>query len=71
MSAIFRFFKRIDWPNHLMAFISTLLGVWLAFSLGNYYERQREISRMEVAMNNVRQEIQKNDKKMQPTRSLT
>lgn len=47
-----------------MGFISTLLGVWLAFSLGNYYERQRELSRMEVAMNNVRQEIRKNDDKV-------
>lgn len=59
-----KFFARIDWPNHFMAFISTLLGVWLAFSLGNYYEHQREISRMEVAMTNVHQEILKNQGKV-------
>ncbi len=65
MKPIVRFFKRIDWPNHFMAFISTLLGVWLAFSLGNYYERQRELSRMEVAMNNVEEEIRKNNSKVE------
>ncbi|PHN07910.1 hypothetical protein [Flavilitoribacter nigricans] len=62
--ALGRFTARIDWPNHLMAFISTLLGVWLAFSLGNYYEHQRERERMTVAMDNVRQEIRKNEGKL-------
>lgn len=65
MKSIIHFFRRIDWPNHLMGFISTLLGVWLAFYLGNYNERQREISRMEVAMHNVQEEIIKNDGKLE------
>lgn len=60
MSAFSRFFKRIDWPNHFMAFVSTLLGVWLAFYLGNYNEYKREHARMEVAIKSVRQELTKN-----------
>lgn len=64
MKSILRFFRRIDWPNHFMGFISTLLGVWLAFSLGNHYEHRREISRMTVAMKNVTEEVHKNHEKL-------
>jgi hypothetical protein len=63
MSSFRRFFKQIDWPNHLMAFISTLLGVWLAISLGNSNQHRQEVSRMKIAMANVKQELQNNNRK--------
>lgn len=64
MNAFSRFFKRIDWPNHMMAFLSTLLGVWLAFYLGNYNENKIAHARMEVAMASVQEELQNNEENM-------
>ncbi|MCB0629319.1 MAG: hypothetical protein R2824_04085 [Saprospiraceae bacterium] len=63
MSSFPGFFKRIDWPNHMMAFISTLLGVWLAIYLGNSNEHHQEVSRMKIALASVKQEIQNNNRK--------
>ena len=52
--------KRIDWANHFMSFVGTCLGVLLAFYLANYHENKRNQERLELAMTNIKKEIERN-----------
>ncbi|WP_296618980.1 hypothetical protein [Marivirga sp.] len=54
--------KNIDWKNHLISFLSALIGLVIAFRLEEYRENSEEMDRLETAYELVIKEIESNIK---------
>lgn len=52
--------SKIDWPNHLIAFLSSLLGILIAFQLQNYSDNRGQREQMKNALESIRKEIMSN-----------
>ncbi len=52
--------KKIDWPNHIIAFLSALLGILIAFRLQYYRENQQERQQLDKAMIVIKEELENN-----------
>lgn len=52
--------SQIDWKNHLVAFLSALIGIIIAFELEDYKDRRREEAAREITIDAIRQEVEKN-----------
>jgi hypothetical protein len=50
---------KIDWVNHLVAFISTLLGIYIAFQLNEWQNSINEKEKINSALSSIKLEIQK------------
>ena len=50
----------IDWKNHLIAFLSALLGILIAFQLEDYRSRQNDLDNLDIAMSSIKNEIENN-----------
>lgn len=53
---------KIDWYNHLIAFVSTLLGIFIAFQLEDWKENRRHEEALAVALDAIKQEVKANVK---------
>ena len=65
MEKIKKISRKIDWPNQLLNFIGTLLGVLIAFWLSTYQANQKEQERLEVANKNILAEVERNYERTQ------
>jgi hypothetical protein len=52
--------NRIDWRNHFVAFISTLLGIFIAFQLEDWRETRAEKERVKITFQSIKFEIEEN-----------
>ncbi|MFY0685777.1 MAG: hypothetical protein JXQ90_01360 [Cyclobacteriaceae bacterium] len=52
--------KKIDWPNHIIAFFSALLGILIAFRLEFIREEHREQEQLQKALLVIREEVDNN-----------
>ena len=52
--------KKIDWPNHIIAFLSALLGILIAFRLEFLREEHQEQEQLEKALIVIKEEIENN-----------
>jgi hypothetical protein len=52
--------SKIDWPNHIIAFFSALLGILIAFQMEDYREGKGESEELETAMRSIQLEIENN-----------
>lgn len=52
--------KKIDWLNHFVGLVSVVFGVLIAFWLNNWSEERKEQREIKTALQNVRNEISKN-----------
>jgi len=69
---MFKSRPKIDWVNHLLTFTGTCLGVLLAVYLSNVQETRKEVARLQVAMQNIKTEIEENLNKVgEHTEELT
>ena len=50
----------IDWSNHFVAFISSLVGILIAFQLNDFQENAKEHERLKVALQAIKAEIKTN-----------
>lgn len=55
-----KFMKRIDWINHTVAFISALLGIFIAFQLDDWKDRINENKEIIKATTSIRDELLEN-----------
>ena len=51
---------KIDWINHFVAFLSALLGIFIAFQLQDYQEHRQEKEKLQITINAIRKEIKNN-----------
>jgi hypothetical protein len=51
---------RSDWMNHLIGFLSALLGIYIAFRLEDYREGKNEKAKIEIAKQAIKKEIENN-----------
>lgn len=49
---------KIDWPNHFIAFISSLLGILIAFQLQDWQEKRNENEKIEITLRSIKREIE-------------
>lgn len=49
--------KKIDWPNHIVAFFSALFGILIAFELDEWKESRKDVAIAENAYVRLKQEI--------------
>ena len=54
--------NKIDWINHLIAFLSALLGILIAFQLEDYQDKQREKEELQITLTAVKNEVENNIK---------
>ncbi|MGE0587255.1 MAG: DUF6090 family protein [Cyclobacteriaceae bacterium] len=52
--------RKIEWLNHFVGFVSVVLGVLMAFWLNSWNESRKESGSIETALQNIRNEIEKN-----------
>jgi hypothetical protein len=52
--------SRIDWHNHLVAFVSTLLGIFIAFQLEDWQEQRKSKESLAIVLEAIKQEVQSN-----------
>lgn len=52
--------KKIDWPNHTIAFVSALLGILIAFQLEYYREEHQEDEELRKALIIIKEEVENN-----------
>ena len=52
--------KKIDWPNHIIAFSSALLGILIAFRLEFFREEHQEQEQLDKALLVIKEEIVNN-----------
>ena len=52
--------KKIDWANHLIEFITVVIGIGLAFALNNWNEKRKEINQAALFLNSIKEEIKIN-----------
>ena len=66
----FRFnLPKIDWLNHVIGFVSVLLGVLVAFGLNSWNESNKAEDALYVALNNINNELKSNLAKIDSTLS--
>jgi hypothetical protein len=53
--------NRIDWPNHLVAFLSALVGILVAFQLQAWQADRSNREKLSVALRSLQLEAQAND----------
>ncbi len=51
---------RIDWINHLVGFFTALIGIFIAFQLDDWQERNREQEKVKVTLAAIKSEIDDN-----------
>lgn len=56
--------KKIEWLNHFVGFVSVVLGVLMAFWLNSWNESRKESASIETALQNIKNEIEKNQSGM-------
>jgi hypothetical protein len=52
--------NKIDWPNHIIAFVSALLGILIAFQLEYYREEHKEDEELSKALIIVKKKVENN-----------
>jgi len=52
--------SKIDWHYHIIAFLSALLGILIAFQLEDYKDDRQEVEELEIALSAVQKEVQSN-----------
>jgi len=52
--------KKVEWLNHFVGFVSVVLGVLMAFWLNSWNESRKESGSIETALQNIKNEIEKN-----------
>ncbi len=57
----------IDWFNHLLGFLSVVLGVLIAFWLNSWAQGKKEQRAVIVALQNIRNELVKNSERVDST----
>lgn len=50
----------IDWPNHLVAFVSTILGIFIAFQLDDWQEQRKLDKNLKATLEALHEEIEAN-----------
>ena len=62
MRKVIHVFKtlRIDWSNHIIGFVSTILGIVIAFQMQEYYELRNEKVKSEEAIGLLKIELKEN-----------
>lgn len=51
---------KIDWVNHLIGFLTALVGIVIAFQLDDWQERSREEEKLKVTLQAIKAEIDNN-----------
>lgn len=51
---------RTDWVNHLIGFVSVLLGIFIAFQLSNWQQKASQRRNIHTALQSIQQEIENN-----------
>jgi hypothetical protein len=51
---------KIDWLNHIVGFLSAIFGIFIAFRLENYRERQNDKEKVEIVKQVLKKEIEGN-----------
>jgi len=51
---------RVDWPNHVVGFLSALLGIYIGFRLEGVREDHQERKRIEIVKQSIKNEIENN-----------
>lgn len=51
---------KIDWQNHFVAFISTLLGIFIAFQLDDWNEEIKQKREIKLTLDAIKKEIEAN-----------
>ncbi len=52
--------KKIDWTNHIIEFVTVVIGILLAFGLNNYNESRQEKARAKEYMLGIKKELEHN-----------
>ncbi|MEO1259785.1 MAG: hypothetical protein AAFZ15_13415 [Bacteroidota bacterium] len=52
--------KKIDWTNHIIEFITVVIGIGLAFALNNWNENKKEIKQADLFLQSIEEEIKIN-----------
>ncbi len=52
--------KKIDWTNHIIEFVTVVIGILLAFGLNNYNQTNEEKSRAVQHMDGIEREMEYN-----------
>lgn len=51
---------KIDWVNHLIGFLTALVGIIIAFQLDDWQERNREKEKLRITLQSIKAEIDNN-----------
>lgn len=51
---------KVDWTNHIVGFVSTLLGIFIAFQLDDWQDRRAQEARTEINLQAIKKEIENN-----------
>ena len=51
---------KLDWPNHIIAFFSALLGILIAFQLEGYRDTRKDNEELKSALISIKSEIDNN-----------
>ncbi len=51
---------KIDWTNHLVGFVTTLLGIFIAFQLDDWQDRRHQKEQLEITLAAIKNEIENN-----------
>jgi len=51
---------KIDWINHLIGFLTALIGIVIAFQLDDWQERRREEEKLKITLKAIKAEIDSN-----------
>ncbi len=54
------FLLKIDWQNHFVGFVSTLLGIFIAFQLDDWQEVRKRTEHLQTTMDAIKKEVEKN-----------
>ena len=52
--------NKIDWLNHMIAFLSALLGIVIAFQLEDFQEDQKEREDLQITLIAIKKEVENN-----------
>lgn len=52
--------KKIDWTNHILEFVTVVVGILLAFGLNAFYENQKEANIVDKQLQGIKQEVERN-----------
>lgn len=51
---------KVDWTNHIVGFVSTLLGIFIAFQLDDWQDRKAQEERIEITLGAIKKEVDSN-----------